>query len=236
MVAVRVVLLLALLLALDLRAAHATSCIEPELGPSSANADVVFVATVASEKDHSVYGLSVERVYKGEVPKSVKARGGGMKGASFQRGKRFLVFARLDPSDAEAPLFAHLCGGTQLAEQVRDWMTKLGDGSTPGTTLASGSAAAAPAPEAAPEPVPAPEPEPAPEPVSAPPLEPEPEPAPAPAPLPAPADAGCAACALGAASPGPSATWLALGLGAAFATRRATNAKRPRRSRSMLRP
>lgn len=198
------VLWLALLVLLWPELARATSCAVPELGPSTDRADVVFVAKVTAERDHSVYTLAVERVFKGSATKTVKARGGGMKGASFELGKRFLVFGTLTPNDGEAPLFAHLCGGTQLADQAKDWIAKLGGGTAPGKALASGAAPsaspdAAPPPEVTPEPQPSASPEPTPDTAppssAAPPVVPPTSPTPAAAPG---ASGGCAACAVGA--------------------------------------
>lgn len=194
------VLVLTLLALLWPGLARATSCAPPELGPSTDRADVVFVAKVTAHRDHTLFSLSTERVFKGDVPKGVQARGGGMKGASFEVGKRFLVFGKLTPDDAEAPLFAHLCGGTQLADQAKEWIAKLGPGSAPGKALARGVGPSAP-PDAAPPPSAAQGPEPAPtvapEPTVAAPPAPAPTPV-APDPPAAPAvRSGCAACALG---------------------------------------
>jgi len=224
--------------------ARATSCAVPELGPSAASADVVFVGTVVGEREHRIYTLNVSRVYKGQVTKTVKVLGGGMKGASFEVGKRFLVFARIQLAQSqpvEAPLFAHLCGGTGLADQAKDWIAKLGSGTEPGKDLVTGNAPAAPVAGAGSEAPATPAPEPAP--TTAPSAQPPPTheaPAPTTAPAPetraparAPPESGCAACNLGApASDTSLEPWALVAL---WAVRRARNSKRRHDARGMLR-
>lgn len=134
------ILLSALLASLLLaRTADATSCVKPELPTSLSHADVVFVgrAVVESQTGIETWArLAVERVFKGEVPKSVRVHGGGMSGSTFETGKRFLVFAQLAD---DGQVNAHLCGGTGVVQT--EWLKQLGAGRPPkGSRALSGNA------------------------------------------------------------------------------------------------
>jgi len=174
--------------------ARATSCDVPTFERSRDAADVVFVgrATAVAEKGGyaTTSTFAVERVYRGETPANVEVEGGGLKGALFQSGKRYLVFGRI----VETGLFAHLCGGTQRADDAAAWIAQLGDGKPPGTAIASGKPLAEPPPPSAEAPAPAEAPPPSP----AAPLEIVP-----PAPPPAGPKSGCGGCAV-ARGPDPS--------------------------------
>jgi MYXO-CTERM domain-containing protein len=186
---------------------EATSCAVPELQSSTENADVVFVGT-AGKIEQTGHGSTrvlfrVDRVHKGSVPAALTLDAGGMKGATFEAGKRYLVFAILPErrSDESSLPFAHLCGGSQLASDGHAWVASLGAGNPPartGSPVVSGKSAA-PAPSASSTPVPAPSapaPQPDPSPSAAPPLTID-APAPSTSPPPPgeqPRSGGCAGC------------------------------------------
>lgn len=122
--------------------AQATSCAPPELEPSLERATLVFTgrASVQSETGHqTLVTMTLDRVFKGSAPRKLEVSGGGLKGATFETGKGYLVFARIDP---DGQVFAHLCGGTQALPS--DWVKRLGSGSAPTT----GGKAVAAVPEA----------------------------------------------------------------------------------------
>lgn len=58
--------------------------------------------------------VRVEQVHKGALPEAVQVMGGGVTGASFEHGKRYLVFATMLHTDRALNqlVFAELCGGT----------------------------------------------------------------------------------------------------------------------------
>lgn len=130
-------LLLALTALLFTPRAFATSCEVPQLKTSTERANVIFVGVATSETPMGggmgIFRMRVERVFKGSMPATVTVSGGGMKGSSFRVGERYLVFGRLpEPSAARPPdLFAHLCGGTQLATGATEWLSALGAGDPP---------------------------------------------------------------------------------------------------------
>jgi hypothetical protein len=140
-------LLLALAALLFTPRAFATSCEVPQLKTSTERANVIFVGVVAAETPMGggmgIYRVRVERVFKGSMPATVTVSGGGMKGSTFRVGEQYLVFGRLpEPSAARPPdLFAHLCGGTQLAGGATEWLSTLGAGDPPtgaGTPIVAG--------------------------------------------------------------------------------------------------
>ncbi|MBK7579619.1 MAG: hypothetical protein IPI67_05360 [Myxococcales bacterium] len=111
------------------RTAPATSCDVPQLGSSLERAMLVFTGRATVREDtgnQTLVDMAVERVFKGSVPRKLRVSGGGLKGAMFTTGKRYLVFARiLDAGE----VVAHLCGGTQ--QLPSDWVKRLGAGSAP---------------------------------------------------------------------------------------------------------
>lgn len=125
-------LLVALVVAvvsLSAPSAQATSCVAPELESSLERADVVFTGRATVDRETGIETLArfaVSRVFKGTVPLEVRVRGGGLAGASFQTGKRYLVFAKLEPN---GQLWAHLCGGTGAIDPA--WLSQLGAGTSP---------------------------------------------------------------------------------------------------------
>lgn len=117
--------------------AHATSCVPPELGSSSERAELIFVGTAGwSRPSHelTITWFRVEQVHKGGSPESVQVMGGGMTGARFEYGKRYLVFATMLHTERALNqlVFAELCGGTELASERADWIAALGPGAPPG--------------------------------------------------------------------------------------------------------
>jgi len=105
--------------------ASATSCAMPTPDETPKYSDVIFEAVaneeLARDGGRSAHtSLSVNKVYRGEVPKKVTALHSGMKGyPPFIRGRKYLVFASLLSPDA-APskfgptVFVHLCHATHL--------------------------------------------------------------------------------------------------------------------------
>lgn len=121
--------LVAAIVSLSAPTARATSCVAPALESSLERADVVFTGSATVDRETGVETLArfaVSRVFKGTVPREVPVRGGGLAGASFQTGKRYLVFAQLDPN---GQLWAHLCGGTGAVDPA--WLSQLGAGTAP---------------------------------------------------------------------------------------------------------
>ncbi len=105
--------------------ASATKCRKPTPDVTPKYSGVIFEAV--AEKELAVDGgrsrhtqLSVNTVYRGEVPKKVAARHGGMKGyPPFKIGRKYLVFASLPSADATPStfgptVFVHLCHATHL--------------------------------------------------------------------------------------------------------------------------
>jgi len=151
--------------------------------------------------------------------------GGGLKGAMFQSGRRYLVFARLAEQPTNLPpLFAHLCGGTQQLDAASAWIPQLGQPRSPGARLVSGEVVTPPPQPSTPPPVtpsPAPAPATAPSPEAAAPPAPE---AMAPQPVAPQGQQGCSGCASARQARGvpgwPFALALALSLRFLDATRR----------------
>ena len=185
----------------------ATTCVPPQFESSRKHAAFVFTGRVVRELDNRptfTVQVQVERVFKGALPKKVEVLAGGMKGATLEKGQRYLIFARPEESGA---LFAHLCGGTQPISQAKAWTSKLGSGNPPSAEVA--------APLSEPEPE---EPPPEPAEPDAPAMElpaptaqgtnPAPPP-PAPTPTATPTRGGCGACSVGTNGP---TTWPAAGV------------------------
>ena len=220
--------------------AEATSCVQPQLARSKKHAAFVFTGRVVRELENRptyMVDVQVERVFKGALPEKVELSAGGMTGATLQKGKRYLIFARRE--EPGAPLFAHLCGGTQPLSQATAWIEKLGPGSAP--TAGAAEVAAPPIdpePEETPPESTEPESLPEPEPTSA---QQSPEPSPPPpaasAPPAAPPRGGCGACTLGTSSRDAVPAWGALLLAWMFRRRarrpilRGTGSSSTRRSR-----
>jgi hypothetical protein len=204
--------------------ASATSCAEPVLETSIERADVVFVGLAGPKRDlghgAAIVPFTVDRVYRGRVPSVVLVMAGGIKGAMVDTGQKYLVFATLRPVEkkGDPPLFAHLCGGSQLAAQAGPWIAELGHGDRPAfpdEPIQSGKPP--PAPELPPDPPPDGGP-----PKTAPPPAVDPSPAAPKDPPPQPAKGGgCAGCAAPGTAPRGGAALAALVLGAAIARGRA---------------
>ncbi len=218
------------------KTAYATSCKQPQLQSSKDRAPYVFTGRVARELQNTAtlrVEVQVERVFKGVLPSKVEVGGGGMKGATLQKGERYLIFAR---HDAGSGLFAHLCGGTMPAAQAAQWIAQLGAGAPP----TKGARPVAPTPneggdedepenkngatppaEATSAPFAQPPETRAPAPHAAP-TAPPPSAAPPP-----PTDArrgGCGACSVGRADSTGSASWLCLLIASLVARRRPSRA------------
>ena len=183
--------------------AHATSCAEPKFATSLESASVVFSGRVIIEMTSptsTLVQIAVEKVWKGDVPATVRVRGGGLMGTSFINGEHYLVFA--NQREWDPTLLADLCGGTSPTNRVADWIAQLGEGRPPAS--GSGSPSKAPTPTAPSIERPSTEP-----PASAPlPLNTTAR-GPSTSALPAPGG-GCAGCVVAGARPSDATWWLAL--------------------------
>ncbi len=124
--------LVAALMLLTSRASQATSCGPAGFEDSKEGARFVFsgTATAMGNTGQSPRAeFQVDRVFKGDVAKHVYIESLGMRSASFESGKRYLVFANLTK---KGELSASLCGGTRMAPT--DWIKRLGPGRAPSTS------------------------------------------------------------------------------------------------------
>jgi hypothetical protein len=135
----------AIVVVLASRPAHACKCSSPSLASSAANANVVFVGTIAKVHEDKQchpqhadwctssfkYEIAVEGVFKGSVGKRVTIDAGHGRGncsmgslGKHAVGKQWLVLS----SSTQAPYFIKLCGNTQpaTAEKLAALAKQLG--------------------------------------------------------------------------------------------------------------
>jgi hypothetical protein len=135
--------------------AHATSCVPPRVDRSSEDADVIFVGIAGgsrAKQDLSITAFRVEQVYKGVVPVTIEVVGGGMRGARFDAGQRYLVLASFQSFEEGPSLrpFAGLCSGTGLVVDRTEWLAALGPAAAPARAGTPPSSGNPPAPQSAP--------------------------------------------------------------------------------------
>lgn len=116
---------LAMVGALAATPAHACSCSPPAPACEALwHTAVVFIgeatAVTAQPGYVQLVTFKVEETFRGQVQGTVMVSGGGVCGAIFEQGKKYLVYA-----NGQAPLSAGLCGRTRLLEQAGEDLAYL---------------------------------------------------------------------------------------------------------------